>query len=175
MTEAKQDKTEQYLQLARDAFQQKDYDTATDHLISVLQIDSSNSDAFGIMGDVAFSKKDLDTAEGYYLRRVELAPQSYEAHEDLGLLYMERCEYENAIKEFETALQFCNEHATHICTWHPSIIVSDNMMKHTNGSTGRSLNSKPKSHSPRENCTTRLTVEFPAPSARTCQSTSLTT
>ena len=104
MTEAKQDKTEQYLQLARDAFQQKDYDTATDHLISVLQIDSSNSDAFGIMGDVAFSKKDLDTAEGYYLRRVELAPQSYEAHKDLGLLYMERCEYENAIKEFETAL-----------------------------------------------------------------------
>ena len=72
MTEAKQDKTEQYLQLARDAFQQKDYDTATDHLISVLQIDSSNSDAFGIMGDVAFSKKDLDTAEGYYLRRVNL-------------------------------------------------------------------------------------------------------
>ena len=110
MTEVKQDKTEQYLQLAREAFQQKDYDTATDHLISVLQIDSSNSDAFGIMGDVAFSKKDLDTAEGYYLRRIELAPQSYEAHEDLGLLYMERCEYENAIKEFETALQFCNEH-----------------------------------------------------------------
>ena len=110
MTEAKQDKTEQYLQLARDAFQQKDYDTATDHLISVLQIDSSNSDAFGIMGDVAFSKKDLDTAEVYYLRRVELAPQSYEAHEDLGLLYMKRCEYENAIKEFETALQFSNEH-----------------------------------------------------------------
>lgn len=74
--------------MARDAVQQKDYDTATDHLISVLQFDSSNSEAFGIMGDMAFSKKDLNTAEGYYLRRLELTPESYEAHKDMGRLYL---------------------------------------------------------------------------------------
>ena len=78
-----------FLQLAHDAVSEKDYDVATDHLISVLQIDSRNSEAIGLMGDVAFYRKDLDTAEGYYLRRVELSPESYEAHKDLGRLYME--------------------------------------------------------------------------------------
>lgn len=100
-----------FLQLAHDAVSEKDYDVATDHLISVLQIDSRNSKAIGLMGDVAFYRKDLDTAEGYYLRRVELSPESYEAHKDLGRLYMERCEYENATKEFETALKYDNDHS----------------------------------------------------------------
>ena len=100
-----------FLQLAHDAVSEKDYDVATDHLISVLQIDSRNSEAIGLMGDVAFYRKDLDTAEGYYLRRVELSPESYEAHKDLGRLYMERCEYENATKEFETALKYDNDHS----------------------------------------------------------------
>ena len=84
MPEIKKETMENFLQLARDAVKQKDYDTATDHLISVLQFDSSNSEAFGIMGDMAFSKKDLNTAEGYYLRRLELTPESYEAHKDMG-------------------------------------------------------------------------------------------
>ena len=110
MPEIKKETMENYLQLARDAVQQKDYDTATDHLISVLQFDSSNSEAFGIMGDMAFSKKDLNTAEGYYLRRLELAPESYEAHKDMGRLYLERCEYDSAIEEFKTALQFSKDH-----------------------------------------------------------------
>ena len=110
MTEVKQDEMQTFLQLARDAVQEKDYDAATDHLISVFQMDKCNSEAFGIMGDVAFSKKDLDSAEGYYLRRLELDPQNYEAHKDLGLLYLERCDYENAIREFKTALEFSNEH-----------------------------------------------------------------
>ena len=100
-----------FLQLAHDAVSEKDYDVATDHLISILQIDSRNSEAIGLMGDVAFYRKDLDTAEGYYLRRVELSPESYEAHKDLGRLYMERCEYENATKEFETALKYDNDHS----------------------------------------------------------------
>ena len=100
-----------FLQLAHDAVSEKDYDVATDHLISVLQIDSRNSEAIGLMGDVAFYRKDLNTAEGYYLRRVELSPKSYEAHKDLGRLYMERCEYENATKEFETALKYDNDHS----------------------------------------------------------------
>ena len=110
MPEIKKETMENYLQLARDAVQQKDYDTATDHLISVLQFDSSNSEAFGIMGDMAFSKKDLNTAEGYYLRRLELAPESYEAHKDMGRLYLERCEYDSAIEEFKTALQYDKDH-----------------------------------------------------------------
>ncbi|MBO5593348.1 MAG: tetratricopeptide repeat protein [Prevotella sp.] len=100
-----------FLQLAHDAVSEKDYDVATDHLISVLQIDSRNSEAIGLMGDVAFYRKDLDTAEGYYLRRVELSPESYEAHKDLGRLYMERCEYENATREFEIALKYDNDHS----------------------------------------------------------------
>ena len=68
MPEIKKETMENYLQLAREAVQQKDYDTATDHLISVLQQDKSNIDAYGIMGDMALSKKDLDAAEGYYFR-----------------------------------------------------------------------------------------------------------
>ena len=110
MPEIKKETMENFLQLARDAVQQKDYDTATDHLISVLQFDSSNSEAFGIMGDMAFSKKDLNTAEGYYLRRLELTPESYEAHKDMGRLYLERCEYDSAIEEFKTALQYDKDH-----------------------------------------------------------------
>ena len=110
MPEIKKETMENFLQLARDAVKQKDYDTATDHLISVLQFDSSNSEAFGIMGDMAFSKKDLNTAEGYYLRRLELAPESYEAHKDMGRLYLERCEYDSAIEEFKTALQYDKDH-----------------------------------------------------------------
>ena len=110
MPEIKKETMENFLQLARDAVKQKVYDTATDHLISVLQFDSSNSEAFGIMGDMAFSKKDLNTAEGYYLRRLELAPESYEAHKDMGRLYLERCEYDSAIEEFKTALQYDKDH-----------------------------------------------------------------
>ena len=111
MAEVKQDKIQAFLQLARDAFQQKDFDAATDHLISVLQIDSRNSEAIGLMGDVAFYRKDLDTAEGYYLRQLEFDPQSYEAHINLGRLYWERAEYDNAISEFKTALQQDHDHA----------------------------------------------------------------
>ena len=99
-----------YLQLAREAVQQKDYDTATDHLISALQLDKSNSDAYGIMGDMALSKKDYDTAEGYYFRQLELDSQSYEAHKNLGRLYLERSEYESAISEFKAAMQQDKEH-----------------------------------------------------------------
>ena len=58
MPELKKETMQNYLQLARDAVEQKDYDTATDHLISVLQFDSNNSEAIGIMGDMALSKKE---------------------------------------------------------------------------------------------------------------------
>ena len=111
MAEIKKETMENYLQLARDAVQQKDYDTATDHLISVLQFDSSNSEAFGIMGDMALSKKDYDAAEGYYLRQLELGAQSYEAHKNLGRLYWERSEYDNAISEFKTAMEQDKDHS----------------------------------------------------------------
>ena len=111
MAEVKQDKIQAFLQLARDSFQQKDFDAATDHLISVLQFDSSNSEAFGIMGDMALSKKDYNAAEGHYFRQLEFAPQSYEAHINLGRLYWERAEYDNAISEFKTALQQDHDHS----------------------------------------------------------------
>ena len=111
MAEVKQDKIQAFLQLARDAFQQKDFDAATDHLISVLQFDSSNSEAFGIMGDMALSKKDYSAAEGHYFRQLEFDPQSYEAHINLGRLYWERAEYDNAISEFKTALQQDHDHS----------------------------------------------------------------
>jgi len=110
MPEIKKETMENYLQLAREAVQQKDYDTATDHLISVLQQDKSNIDAYGIMGDMALSKKDLDAAEGYYFRQLELDAKSYEAHKNLGRLYWERSEYESAINEFKTAMQQDKEH-----------------------------------------------------------------
>jgi tetratricopeptide (TPR) repeat protein len=103
--------TENYLRLARDAVQQKDYDTATDHLISVLQLDKSNSDAYGIMGDIALSMKDYNAAEGHYFRQLEFAPKSYEAHKNLGRLYWNRAEYDNAINEFKTAMQQDQEHS----------------------------------------------------------------
>ena len=109
MSEVKE-KMQNYLQLAREAVRQKDYDTATDHLISALQLDKSNSDAYGIMGDMALSKKDYDTAEGYYFRQLELDSQSYEAHKNLGRLYLERSEYESAISEFKAAMQQDKEH-----------------------------------------------------------------
>lgn len=73
-----------FLQLARDAVKEKDYDSATDHLISVFQMDKSNSDAYGLMGDIALSKKDYNTAENYYHRQLELDTQSYEAHKSYG-------------------------------------------------------------------------------------------
>ena len=111
MAEVKQDKIQAFLQLARDAFQQKDFDAATDHLISVLQFDSSNIEAFGIMGDMALSKKDYSAAEGHYFRQLEFDPQSYEAHINLGRLYWERAEYDNAISEFKTALQQDHDHS----------------------------------------------------------------
>lgn len=111
MAEVKKETMENYLQLARDAVQQKDFDTATDHLISVLQFDSSNSEAFGIMGDMALSKKNYDVAEGYYLRQLELGTQSYEAHKNLGRLYWERSEYDSAISEFKTAMEQDKDHS----------------------------------------------------------------
>ncbi len=110
MSENKQEEINHFLQLARDAVKQKDYDTATNHLISVLQVDSSNIDAYGIMGDMALYKKDYNTAESYYLRQIKVDPQSYEAHKNLGRLYWERTEYDNAITEFKTAMQKDVEH-----------------------------------------------------------------
>ena len=111
MAEIKKETMENYLQLARDAVQQKDYDTATDHLISVLQLDSNNSEAFGIMGDMALSKKDYDAAEGYYFRQLELNAQSYEAHKNLGRLYLGRSEYDSAISEFKMAMAQDKDHS----------------------------------------------------------------
>ena len=94
-----------FLQLARDAVKEKDYDSATDHLISVFQMDKSNSDAYGLMGDIALSKKDYNTAENYYHRQLELDTQSYEAHKNLGRMYWELTKYEDAISEFKTAME----------------------------------------------------------------------
>lgn len=105
MTEVKQDEMQTFLQLARDAVKEKDYDSATDHLISVFQMDKSNSDAYGLMGDIALSKKDYNTAENYYHRQLELDTQSYEAHKNLGRMYWELTKYEDAISEFKTAME----------------------------------------------------------------------
>ena len=110
MTEVKEDKIQACLQLARDAFEQKDFDAATDHLITVLQQDKNNSEAFGIMGDMALTNKDYNAAEGHFIRQLEFAPQSYKPHINLGRLYWERAEYDNAINEFKTALQQDEDH-----------------------------------------------------------------
>ena len=59
------------------------------------------------MGD-AFPKSG---AEGHYFRQLEFDPQSYEAHINLGRLYWERAEYDNAISEFKTALQQDHDHS----------------------------------------------------------------
>ena len=72
----KKETMENYLQLAREAVEQKDYDTATDHLISVLQHDKNNIEAIGIMGNMALSQKDFDAAEGYFLRHLEIDKKS---------------------------------------------------------------------------------------------------
>ena len=111
MTEVKQDKMQTFLQLARDAVKEKDYDSATDHLISVFQMDKSNSDAYGLMGDIALSKKDYNTAENYYHRQLELDTQSYEAHKNLGRMYWELTKYEDAISEFKTAMEQDVDHS----------------------------------------------------------------
>ena len=100
-----------FLQLARDAVKEKDYDSATDHLISVFQMDKSNSDAYGLMGDIALSKKDYNTAENYYHRQLELDTQSYEAHKNLGRMYWELTKYEDAISEFKTAMEQDVDHS----------------------------------------------------------------
>jgi Tfp pilus assembly protein PilF len=86
----KKETMENYLQLAREAVEQKDYDTATDHLISVLQHDKNNIEAIGIMGNMALSQKDFDAAEGYFLRQLELDTKNFDAHTNLGELYLER-------------------------------------------------------------------------------------
>lgn len=111
MTEVKQDEMQTFLQLARDAVKEKDYDSATDHLISVFQMDKSNSDAYGLMGDIALSKKDYNTAENYYHRQLELDTQSYEAHKNLGRMYWELTKYEDAISEFKTAMEQDVDHS----------------------------------------------------------------
>ena len=100
-----------YLQLAREAVKQKDYDTATDHLISVLQHDHNNIEAIGIMGNMALSQKDFDAAEGYFLRQLEIDKKSFDAHTNLGELYLKRSEYESAINEYKTAIQLDSEHS----------------------------------------------------------------
>ena len=102
---------ENYLQLAREAVEQKDYDTATDHLISVLQHDKNNIEAIGIMGNMALSQKDFDAAEGYFLRQLEIDQKSFDAHTNLGELYLKRSEYESAINEYKTAIQLDSEHS----------------------------------------------------------------
>ena len=111
MTKVKQDEMQTFLQLARDAVKEKDYDSATDHLISVFQMDKSNSDAYGLMGDIALSKKDYNTAENYYHRQLELDTQSYEAHKNLGRMYWELTKYEDAISEFKTAMEQDVDHS----------------------------------------------------------------
>ena len=85
----KKETMENYLQLAREAVEQKDYDTATDHLISVLQHDKNNIEAIGIMGNMALSQKDFDAAEGYFLRQLEI-----DQEEEVGGLYADGKEAE---------------------------------------------------------------------------------
>jgi tetratricopeptide (TPR) repeat protein len=55
--------------------------------------------------------KDYNAAEGHYFRQLEFAPKSYEAHKNLGRLYWNRAEYDNAINEFKTAMQQDQEHS----------------------------------------------------------------
>jgi tetratricopeptide (TPR) repeat protein len=63
------------------------------------------------MGNMALSQKDFDAAEGYFLRQLEIDQKSFDAHTNLGDLYLKRSEYESAINEYKTAIQLDSEHS----------------------------------------------------------------
>lgn len=81
----------------------KRYDEAAEQFRRALERDPSFVQAYNWLGYIAMDQEDHATAEEYFQRYVQLAPDEPRPHNSLGVLRLRQGKYEEAARQFEQA------------------------------------------------------------------------
>jgi tetratricopeptide (TPR) repeat protein len=81
-----------------------DLDDAAKHCRQALNLKPNLAEAFGCLGNIAFKRGRIREAEAYFLRSIQVNPQRGH-YADLGALYIQMGQYEEAKERLEKALQ----------------------------------------------------------------------
>ncbi|HED36446.1 MAG TPA: PEP-CTERM system TPR-repeat protein PrsT [Gammaproteobacteria bacterium] len=90
--------------LAVAAFDEKNFDMAEEYLQKILKVSSSNGPTLLLSGSVSFAKQDFEKAAYYLSKYVVNYPENNGARKLLGRAYMALGQSNNAMTEFNTAL-----------------------------------------------------------------------
>jgi len=96
-------------QRGAELFNAQRWDEAAQVYEQVLALNPDAIDAHAALGYIAFQRGDLKTAEQHNLRIIELAPNDYNAHKNLALVYQAMGELEKALAQAEIALTLVPE------------------------------------------------------------------
>jgi Tfp pilus assembly protein PilF len=73
---------------------------AVGNLAEVIKADPNNAEAFRMMGDIFFSKNDIERAEAFYMRAVELDTPNGLVYDGLGQVYIKKNDAAGAVQFF---------------------------------------------------------------------------
>ena len=91
-----------YLALA--AFEEKSYDQAEEYLQKILKISASHGPTLLLSGSVSYAKRDFEKAAYYLSKYVVNYPENNKARKLLGRAYLALGQNDEALTEFNTAL-----------------------------------------------------------------------
>src|SRR6185436_19239283 len=91
----------------------KDYETIKEYCEKAIEEDTSFAEAYRLLGDVAYNKKDYKTMKDAYSTLIELCPDaSPEPHYRLGKYFYDTKKYDDAAKYLKSFLDFGNVNET---------------------------------------------------------------
>ncbi|MEO5572151.1 MAG: OmpA family protein [Bacteroidia bacterium] len=87
----------------------KDYETIKEYLQNAIEEDTSFAEAYHLLGDAAYFKKDYKTMKDAYTKMIDQCPDAaFEPHYRLGKYYYDTKKYDEATKYLKSFLDFGN-------------------------------------------------------------------
>jgi len=91
-------------ELAKEYIQVKDYNSAKRYLRLAIELDEY-PEYLLVLGSIYLNENNLDEAEKLLKKSVQLDPNNSTVHDNLGILFSKRGEYNKAIRKFNRALE----------------------------------------------------------------------
>lgn len=98
-------KTPNSVEAALTLFNQGKTLEAVGNLTEIIKSDPNNSEAFRVLGDIFFSKNELDRAEAFYMRSAELNSSNGLLYDSLGQLQIKKNNAQAAVQFFMKAAE----------------------------------------------------------------------
>ncbi len=97
---------EEWLELAKSAFAQKQVEAGIQACESALKLDANCAEAYGILGNIYQIQGRWEPAKDLYEKAIQLQPTYAEAYGNLGSLYAKQQQWELAVQYYQTTLQY---------------------------------------------------------------------